>query len=206
MLVALAALFPAFGTGLYNWYGGYNTVAATGVNGWNWAPVNSTWSWGTGAYVSAYTNTYPYLDYHTAAGWAGASASAFSSAPGRSASASASGYNAGYPWWNSGGYFNAIATTSGAPSYATANGRPMSTWTYYYNVPLAYWNAWVIPNGAFVPLSLGWWYWGWFDPPMSDMLLNIELNVDDLNGNSLFTLQDGVGTSAVVATNSLAAS
>jgi hypothetical protein len=180
VLVAALAAVPAMASGLYNYYAGYGTATAVGYNGWSSSATGHSWGWGAGAYARAYTNTYPYARSAVSVGWTGASATAFSSFAGRTAYASGTGYTAGYPWWGGGGYFNAVATTTGSPSYASAFARPLSYWTYYYTVPAAVWSSWVGLYGWYIPYRLNFWYWGWIDAPDSgDMGFSANLYARD---------------------------
>lgn len=187
---------PAWGWGMYNWWGGYTTATATSWNGgssvsWNYGPSGWGWGWGGGAQVSTYTNTYPAADADSAWGWNGAACQSHSATPGRTADAYASAYNSNWSWWNSGGYSYARTQTSGVPSYATAYARSNSNWSYQYWVPRSWWyNSWVPQWGWRVPYYMRWYYWGWLDGDQSDM--GVEMNLwADQDGSKTSVLRDG---------------
>ena len=199
VITLLAAISTtALGYGWYNWYGGYNTATATSWNGgtsvsWNYGPTSWGWGWGSNCYAATYTNTYPGPDVDRDWGWHNAYAHSHSSSGGRTADAQAYAYNASWSWWNSGGYTNAVAQTSGSPSYASATARANSNWWYTYWVPRYWWyNTWTPVHGWYIPYYWRWWYWGWLDGDMSEE--DMAMAFDMFAPNDLVWNEDVGGT------------
>lgn len=185
----------AWAWGSYSYYGGGATATASGWNGggtmsWSWAPSWWGWGWGGGCYAYTYATTYGPGDPKSqwSWGWGGASAQSHSANGGRTADAWANAYNAGWGWWNCGGYAWARAQTSGVPSFATATAHANSWWRYQYWVPWAWWNQWVAYHGWYVPYYLRWYYWGWFDP---DTVSFGAFSHDNISEEDLLLMNEG---------------
>lgn len=192
---ACASLFllasDSSGFGWYNWYGGGSTSTATSSNGFKYSYSNRSWGWGSGNYAYAYTNTYPKANSQVSYSWPTATASSYSSAPGRTAYAYASAQNSS--WWWGGGYTNAIAQTTGSPSYATAYSHASTWYSYQYWIPRFYWNSWVGLHGWYIPYYYQYYYWGWFDGDATDMsvYMNMRFGDGDVPASWSELLRDG---------------